>query len=119
MNQIPEGAFIAAVRVCRVKIDLALTADRTEVKLIEREFVDKRRAALAAEELRLDRAGFGKTGGTDWNTGKVSQGLAAKPAFIRKDHVEDARNQGLKPMEGLDSRPDTGCEAREDPPLKI
>jgi hypothetical protein len=103
VNQIPEGAFIAAVRVCRVKIDLALTADRTEVKLIERKFVDERRAALAAEEFRLDWAGTGKTGGTDWNAGNVSEGLAAEPAFIREDQVEGARSKELNPAEGLDS----------------
>jgi hypothetical protein len=59
--------------------------------------------ALAAEELRLDGAGLGKAGGTDRNAGNVSEGLAAKPAFIRKDQVEGARSKKLKPSKGLDS----------------
>lgn len=68
--------------------------------LIEREGVEERGAALAAEEFRFEGTGLRKAGGTNGNAGEITEGLPADPALIGQDDVKEARSKGLKPVNG-------------------
>jgi len=104
MDQLPEGTFIAAERVCTVKVDKTLPADGTQIVFVQRIIVHEGGPARSAEEFRFERLGQGEAGGANRDPRNSYQRLLTQPTLVGEDEIEKdarkalgSRHQRLRP----------------------
>ncbi len=99
VNQLLEGAFVTAERVNRVEVDRALSADHTEVRLIQRIGIDKGSPALAAEKLSTQRLRQLEAGRTDRKWGDTIA-AGCRRSGIRPEKQRRNARCGHRPSAG-------------------
>lgn len=84
IDEIPKGAFVRPVAICRVKTAKAAAAQSAAAFGIQRKSVLKRRSTTYTEIIGSERLGYFQTVAANGDSADLQEGLCADPAIVGK-----------------------------------